>query len=86
MSKRCNTINYERMGEYMFTAWVVDSSGDTKKCFDDCMAISVLTEEQMHEIYPEVIKAIGFSSDYVCLTDSQGPHFYPLFIYSVNIG
>lgn len=70
----------------MFTAWVCDSAGDVKKRFDDCMAVSVLTEEQMQEKFPEIIDAIGFTSDYICLTDSQGRHFYPLYIYSVNIG
>ena len=70
----------------MFTAWVCDSAGDVKKKFDDCMAILVLTEEQMQEKFPEIIDAIGFSSDYICLTDSQGRHFFPLYIYSVNIG
>ena len=70
----------------MFTAWVCDSSGDVKKRFDDCMSVSVLTEEQMQEKFPEIIDAIGFTSDYICLTDSQVRHFYPLYIYSVNIG
>lgn len=70
----------------MFTAWVLDSAGDIKRSFDDCMNISVFTEEQMQERYPEIIDAIGFASDYICLIDSQGRHFFPLYIYSVNIG
>ena len=70
----------------MFTAWVIDSDGEIKKQFDDCMQISVLTEEQMQERFPHILEAIGYTSDYVCLTDSQGRHFYPLYVYSVNIG
>ena len=61
----------------MFTAWVMDLDGEVRKQFDDCMQVSVLSEEQMQ---------IGYASNYVCLVDSQGPHFYPLYIYSVNIG
>ena len=70
----------------MFTAWVIDSDGEVRKQFDDCMQVSVLTEEQMQMKYPEIIDAIGYTSNYVCLEDSQGPHFYPLYVYSVNIG
>lgn len=70
----------------MFTAWVQDSSGTCVKKIDDCMQISVLTEIEMEEKFPEIIDAIGFSSDYVCLVDSSGRRFYPLYIYSVNIG
>lgn len=71
----------------MFTAWVMDSDGEVRKQFDDCMQVSVLTEEQMQMKYPEIIDAIGYTSNYVCLVDSQGPHFYPpLYVYSVNIG
>ena len=70
----------------MFTAWVIDSAGDTVKQFDDCMNISVYTENQMQEHFPEIIDAIGFCSDYVAIVDSQGRHFYPLYIYRVNIG
>ena len=79
MFKRCKTINKERTGEKMFTAWTV-------RQFDDCMNISVLTENQMQEQFPEIIDAIGFCSDYVVIVDSQGRHFYPLYIYSVSIG
>ena len=49
----------------MFTAWVIDSAGDTVKQFDDCMNISVYTENQMQEHFPEIIDAIGFCSDYI---------------------
>lgn len=70
----------------MFTAWVMDSDGEVRKRFDDCMQISVLSEMQMQEKFPEIIDAIGYTSDYACLTDSQGRHFYPLYVYSVNIG
>lgn len=70
----------------MFTAWVIDSDGEVRKQFDDCMQVSVLTEEQMQMKYPEIIDAIGYTSNYICLVDSQGPHFYPLYVYSVNIG
>lgn len=70
----------------MFTAWIVDSDGEVRKQYDDCMQISVLTEEQMQMKYPEIIEAIGYTSNYVCLVDSQGRHFYPLYVYSVNIG
>ena len=31
----------------MFTAWVMDSDGEVRKQFDDCMQVSVLSEEQM---------------------------------------
>lgn len=86
MSKRCKTINKERTGEKMFTAWILNSAGDTVRQFDDCMNISVLTENQMQEQFPEIIDAIGFCSDYVVIVDSQGRHFYPLYIYSVSIG
>lgn len=86
MFKRCKTINKERKGEKMFTVWVIDSAGDTVKQFDDCMNISVYTENQMQEHFPEIIDAIGFCSDYIAIVDSQGRHFYPLYIYSVNIG
>ena len=70
----------------MFTAWVIDSAGDTVKQFDDCMNISVYSENQMQEYFPEIIDAIGFCSDYIAIVDSQGRHFYPLDIFSVNIG
>lgn len=70
----------------MFTAWILNSAGDTVRQFDDCMNISVLTESQMQEQFPEIIDAIGFCSDYVVIVDSQGRHFYPLYIYSVSIG
>ena len=43
----------------MFTAWIVDSDGEVRKQYDDCMQISVLTEEQMQMKYPEIIDAIG---------------------------
>lgn len=86
MFKRCKTINKERTSEKMFTAWVIDSTGDAVKQFDDCMNISVYTENQMQEQFPEIIDAIGFCSDYIAIVDSQGRHFYPLYIYSVNIG
>lgn len=45
----------------MFTAWVIDSAGDAVKQFDDCMNISVYTENQMQEQFPEIIDAIGFA-------------------------
>ena len=70
----------------MFTAWVMDSCNEVVKQFDDCMGISVLSENEMQERFPEIIDAIGFCSDYVAIVASQGRHFYPLYIYSVNIG
>ena len=70
----------------MFNAWVLDSSGEVVKHFEDCMNISVLSENQMEQSYPDILDAIGFDSSYVRLGDSQGYHFYPLYVYSVNIG
>lgn len=70
----------------MFNAWVLDSSGEVVKYFEDCMNISVLSGNQMEQSYPDILDAIGFGSSYVRLGDSQGYHFYPLYVYSVNIG
>lgn len=70
----------------MFSAWVVDSSGEVVKHFDDCVNISVLSEKHMEQNYPDILDAIGFGCSYVRLGDSQGYHFYPLYVYSVNIG
>lgn len=70
----------------MFTAWVQDSSGDCVKCYEDCMQISVYSFSDMMFRFPDILDAIGFECNYFCLTDSQGRHFYPLYIYSVNIG
>ena len=50
------------------------------------MKLYTLTENEMHERFPEIIDAIGFSSDYTCIVNSQGNHFYPLYVYSINIG
>ena len=63
----------------MFTAWVIDSDGEVRKQFDDCMQVSVLTEEQMQMKYPEIIDAIGYTSNYVsCLVVfAQDPIFTP---------
>lgn len=70
----------------MFTAWVQDSDNTTVKTYDDVMKLYTLTENEMHERFSEIIDAIGFSSDYICITNSQGNHFYPLYVYSINIG
>lgn len=86
MSKRCNTINKERIGIKMFTAWVQDSNNNTVKQLDDCMNISYITLEAMTEKYIDVLEAIGIDSDYFCIVDSQGSHFYPQYLCSVNIG
>ncbi len=70
----------------VFTAWVQNEYGDVVKQFDDCMSISVLAEHEMEQRYPDILDSIGVRSNYVCLVDSQGRHFYPLYIYSVEIG
>lgn len=70
----------------MFKAWVIDEYGDTCKEYEDCMAISVLSEHDMAEKFPDILESIGIRSNYIRLVDSQGSHFYPLYIYSVNIG
>lgn len=70
----------------VFNAWVLDSSGEVVKHFEDCMNISVLSDNQMEQNYPDILDAIGFDCPYVRLGDSQGFHFYPLYVYSVNIG
>ena len=70
----------------MFTAWVQDSNGTVVKTFEDCMSISFVTLEKMMEKYIDVLEAIGIDSDYFCITDSQGSHFYPQYLCSVNIG
>lgn len=71
----------------MFTAWIQNEYGETVKQIDDCMNISVLAEHDMELRFPDALEAIGVRSNYVILVDSQGKRFfYPLFIYSVNIG
>lgn len=70
----------------MFSAWVKDEYGEVCKQYPDCMAVSVLSEEEMSVLYPDILKAIGVRSCYCRLVDSAGPHFYPLFIYSIDIG
>lgn len=70
----------------MFTAWVIDLNGNHMKQLDDCMSISYLTYEQMEERHPDILDAIGMDSEYFCITDSQGDHFYPQYLCSVNIG
>lgn len=70
----------------LFTAWVQNEYGDTVKQYDDCMSISVLAEHDMELRFPDILDAIGIRSNYFCLVDSQGRHFYPLDIFSVNIG
>ena len=70
----------------MFTAWVQDSDNTTVKTYDDVMKLYTLTENEMHERFPEIIDAIGISSDYTCFVNSQGNHFFPLYVYSINIG
>lgn len=70
----------------MFTAWVKNEYGDLVKQFDDCMNILVLSEHDMEAKFPDIIDAIGVRSNYICLVDSSGRHFYPLYIYSVEIG
>ena len=72
---------------YMFTAWIQNEYGDTVKQIDDCMNISVLPEHDMELRFPEILEAIDIRSNYVVLVDSQGKrYFYPLYVYSVNIG
>lgn len=72
---------------YMFTAWIQNEYGDTVKQIDDCMNISVLLEHDMELRFPEILEAIDVRSNYVVLVDSQGKrYFYPLYVYSVNIG
>lgn len=70
----------------MFTAWVQDSNNNTVKQLDDCMNISYISLEMMAEKYIDILEAIGIDSDYFCITDSQGNHFYPQYLCSVNIG
>lgn len=71
----------------MFTAWIQNEYGDTVKQIDDCMNISVLLEHDMELRFPEILEAIDVRSNYVVLVDSQGKrYFYPLYVYSVNIG
>lgn len=70
----------------MFTVWIQDSTGEIVKQYDDCLGISVISSNEMNLRFPDILEAIGFDSDYVCVVDSQGRHFYPLYIYSVNIG
>ena len=55
----------------MFTAWVQDSDNTTVKTYDDVMKLYTLTENEMHERFPENIDAIGFSSDNTCIVNSQ---------------
>lgn len=72
---------------YMFTAWIQNEYGDTVKQIDDCMNIYVLLEHDMELRFPEILEAIDVRSNYVVLVDSQGKrYFYPLYVYSVNIG
>ena len=72
---------------YMFTAWIQNEYGDTVKQIDDCMNIFVLPEHDMELRFPEILEAIDIRSNYVVLVDSQGKrYFYPLYVYSVNIG
>lgn len=72
---------------YMFTAWIQNEYGDTVKQIDDCMNISVLLEHDMELRFSEILEAIDVRSNYVVLVDSQGKrYFYPLYVYSVNIG
>lgn len=70
----------------MFTAWVQDSYNNTVKQLDDCMRISYITLETMAEKYIDVLEVIGIDSDYFCIVDSAGLHFYPQYLCSVNIG
>lgn len=70
----------------MFTAWVKNEYGDLVKQYDDCMNISVLPEHDMELKFPDIIDSIGVRSNYICLVDSSGRHFYPLYVYSVEIG
>lgn len=70
----------------MFTAWVQDSSGNTVKIYEDCMNIFFVSLETMMEKYRDILEAIGVDSDYFCIADSMGNHFYPQYLCSVNIG
>ena len=70
----------------MFTAWIKNEYGELVKQYDDCMNISVLPERDMELQFPDILESIGVASNYICVTDSQGRHFYPLYIYSVEIG
>lgn len=70
----------------MFTAWVIDSCGNTAECLEGCINISYFTSKEMMERYPDIIDAIGFDGEYFCVTDSQGKHFYPQYICSINLG
>lgn len=76
----------ERIGETMFTAWVKNEYGDLVKQYDDCMNVLVLPEHDMELKFPDIIDSIGVRSNYICLVDSFGRHFYPLYVYSVEIG
>lgn len=76
----------KRIGKTMFTAWVKNEYGDLVKQYDDCMNISVLPEHDMELKFPDIIDSIGVRSNYICLVDSSGRHFYPLYVYSVEIG
>lgn len=70
----------------MFTAWIKNEYGELVKQYDDCMNISVLPERDMELQFPDILESIGVASNYICVADSQGRHFYPLYIYSVEIG
>lgn len=70
----------------MFTAWIQDSMNNTVKEYDDCIGISVVAFAEMATLYSDILNAIGLESNYVKVVDSIGAHFYPLCIYSVNIG
>lgn len=70
----------------MFTAWIQDSMNNTVKEYDDCIGIFVVAFAEMATLYPDILNAIGLESNYVKVVDSTGAHFYPLCIYSVNIG
>ncbi len=70
----------------MFSVFVQDNYGNIIKEYSDCIRIAVYPELDMMRLYPEQYEAINMHCPYVHLVDSTGNHFYPLYIYSVEIG
>ena len=70
----------------MFKVNILDSYGESIKCYDDCFRIAVIHEEEMHLNYNEILEAYGIHSSYFLVVDAQGKHFYPLYVYSAVVG
>lgn len=84
--KFASDVFFEKEGEYMFKAWIQNEYGETVKELDNCLNVRVYTEEEMQFSFPDVYNALDVQSDYICIVDLDGRHFYPLYICSVNIG